>query len=612
MPKTRPMRWFQGGAVVLTMAALLVAVIAFGRVQLGATPAPPAGHMHHQGAAAEPEGFFHNLFKVYTPRQVCMYQEAPVIWLHLVSDLFIGIAYYSIPVALVYFVRRRKDLAFNWIFWMFAAFILACGTTHFVGVWDLWQPLYKIDGIIKLLTAIVSIWTAIALWPLIPKALALPSPRQLEQRVQTRTVELAEANQALRHEIDARKQVEREREELLERERAARAEAERANRMKDEFVATLSHELRTPLHAILGWASVLNRKYGGEPDLGDGLSIIERNTRAQARLIEDLLDISRIVSGKLRLDLRSVDLADVVRGAIEAVAPAADAKQVRIEKVLDPLAGPVTGDPNRLQQVVWNLLSNAMKFTPKGGRIQILLERVNSHLELTVADDGVGIAPEFLPHLFERFRQADASASRRYGGLGLGLAIVRHIVELHGGSVRAKSPGEGQGAAFIVTLPLRIAKIEEPPEQRVHPTDGGGPLQVDDVTLPGMRILVMDDEPDARLLIRKVLEESGATVLLAGSATEAIELLRQERPHLLLCDIGMPDEDGYEFITRVRHLPADEGRDTPAVALTAFARVEDRTKAMLTGFQNHLAKPFEPEELIATVYSFAGRRAQPA
>ncbi len=406
--------------------------------------------------------------------------------------------------------------------------------------------------------------------------------------------------------VTAEKRAREERERLLEAAQAARAEAEAASRMKDEFLAVLSHELRTPLNAILGWARILNSGRVDPEDLREGLDAIERNARVQAQLVEDLLDVSRIISGKLRLDVQRVNLVEVVEAAIASVAPAAEAKGVRLRKVLDPLAGPVSGDPARLQQVVWNLLSNAVKFTPKGGRVQVLLERVNSHVELSVIDSGVGIPPEFLPHVFERFRQADSSTTRRHGGLGLGLAIVKQLAELHGGTARAKSLGEGQGSTFIVALPITVVHEATPHPERVgpkeHPDDE---LHGPEKPLSGIKVLVVDDEPDARHLIRRVMGDSGAEVAAAGSAAEAVRLVGEFRPDILVSDIGMPDQDGYDLIRQVRARLA--AKALPAVALTAFARSEDRRRALLAGFQTHVAKPVDPAELVAVVASLVER-----
>lgn len=406
--------------------------------------------------------------------------------------------------------------------------------------------------------------------------------------------------------ISAQKRAQAERERLLKAAQEARDEAETANRMKDEFLATLSHELRTPLNAIVGWTKILRSTKVDDEDREAGLEVIDRNARAQAQLIEDLLDISRIISGKLTLDVQRINLHEVIEGALGAVLPAAEAKGVRVHKVLDSLAGPITGDPNRLQQAVWNLLTNAVKFTPRGGKIQVLLERVNSHVEISVIDTGQGIHPDFLPHVFDRFRQADGSTTRRHGGLGLGLSIVKQLVELHGGSVRVKSPGEGQGATFVLALPITVVHPEQPPraaprnDDRFESDDACG-----DNDLTGLRVLVVDDEADARILMSRVLKDCGAEVKAAGSVPEAIGLLDGFRPEILVSDVGMPEHDGYDLIRQVRgRLSA---RQLPAVALTAFARSEDRMRALRAGFQVHVAKPVDPEELVAVVASLTAR-----
>ena len=400
-----------------------------------------------------------------------------------------------------------------------------------------------------------------------------------------------------------------EREQLLQREQAARVESDRAGRMKDEFLATLSHEIRTPLNAILGWAIILRARLAAgaaEP----GLEAIERNARLQAQMIDDLLDMSRIISGKLRLDVQRIDLAEVIRAAADTVATAAEAKDIRVQLVLDPLAGSISGDPNRLQQVFWNLFSNAIKFTPKGGRIQALLERIDSHLEVSVIDTGEGVSPDFLPHVFDRFRQADSTTTRRHSGLGLGLAIVKQVVELHGGTIRANSPGPNLGATFIVSLPLTVLHPEvDPLPPRRHPTAEAIRLAADvPVQIAGARVLVVDDEPDARALLRRLFEEHGAVVSTASSAAEALSRLRVERPDVLVSDIGMPDEDGYALIRRVRALPPEDGGRTAAIALTAYARADDRVKAVVAGFQHHLSKPIEPMELVVMVASLVRSR----
>jgi PAS domain S-box-containing protein len=400
--------------------------------------------------------------------------------------------------------------------------------------------------------------------------------------------------------VTARKHLEQEREVLLESERTARTAAEKASQIKDEFLTTLSHELRTPLNAIVGWSQILSPESDHE-ELTEGLDAIRRNGFTQTRLIEDLLDMSRIVSGKVRLDVQLLDLSSVINAAIDTVRPAADAKGIKIRKVLDPVVGMVSGDPTRLQQVVWNLLTNAIKFTPKEGKVDVILERVNSHVELTIHDSGIGISPEDLPVIFDRFRQVDSSTTRSYGGLGLGLAIVKQLVELHGGSVHAKSEGEGKGTTFTIQLPLSPIRGSE---ERRHPRGVENTrFDLGQLDLHGVKVLVVDDEADARLLVERVLTQCSAEVRLAGSAEEGLSLLREFRPQVLISDIGMPHTDGYEFIRSVRQLSTDEGGKTPAIALTAFARSEDRVNALLAGYQVHVVKPIEPQELAVTVHS---------
>ena len=408
--------------------------------------------------------------------------------------------------------------------------------------------------------------------------------------------------------ITERKKTEEAMKKAMEEAKVAHSQAERANRMKDEFLATLSHELRTPLNAVLGWANILRLgKLQGE-ELKQGLDTIERNARIQAQIIEDLLDMSRIISGKIRLDVQRVDLPAVLNESIETLRAMAEAKGVRLQVVVDPFAGPISGDPSRLQQVFWNLLNNAIKFTPKGGKVRVVLERVNSHVEVSVIDTGEGIAPEFLPYIFDRFQQGDASTTRRHGGLGLGLAIVKELVGLHGGDVSVKSGGIGQGAAFTVNLPL-VAVYSEPDNELRHPLAvlrENRPLP--EVSLANVHVLVVDDEIDGRNLVKRLLEMAGATVSMAGSASEAMERILAGRPDVLVCDIGMPGEDGYSLIRRLRVLEERQESVLPAVALSAYARSEDRTKAIRLGFQNHLAKPVEPAELVAMVSSLAGRK----
>lgn len=385
----------------------------------------------------------------------------------------------------------------------------------------------------------------------------------------------------------------------LEIERNSRAQVEVASRLKDEFLATLSHELRTPLSAILGWVQILNGPDATPEDLKEGLAIIERNTRTQSQLIDDLQDAGRMISGRIRLDLKRVELKAIIQAAMAAVRLSADAKQIGIEARIAPDLGSTTGDPTRLQQVVWNLLSNSIKFTPLGGWVRLELQRVASHLELSVEDNGQGISGELLPLVFERFRQGDTSTRRRTGGLGIGLSLVRHLVELHGGAVRAESAGQNHGAKFTVTLPLFAVFDEQGVDRpREKPSAETGLPR-----LKGATVLVVDDEPDARELLRRVFERCEANVLIAGGAHEALELLQQKRPHVIVSDIGMPGLDGYEMIRLIRALPSTSGGQTPAIALTAFARSEDRKRAMLAGFQQHIKKPVETVELVASVAS---------
>jgi PAS domain S-box-containing protein len=407
--------------------------------------------------------------------------------------------------------------------------------------------------------------------------------------------------------ITIRKRADEIRQALLDAERSARSEAERVSFMKDEFLATLSHELRTPLNAIVGWAQVLRKRQHADPQVLEGLTVIDRNARVQAQLIEDLLDMSRIVSGKVRLDVQRVDIQDVVRAALASVRHASEAKDIRVRSVLDPQAGPVWGDPARLQQCCWNLISNAIKFTPKGGHVDVTLASVNSHIEFTVSDDGQGISPAFLPHVFERFRQADASTARHHGGLGLGLSIVKSLVELHGGSVRVSSAGPGTGATFVIELPIMATAALN--GLREHPRSGAVEHPIaDHPSLQGITVLVIDDEPDALGLVARVLEDCGARVVVASSAKDGLAALQREHPDILVSDIGMPHEDGYTLIRQIRALTPEQGGRVPAAALSAFARPEDRTRALRAGYQMHLSKPVDATELTAAIASLIARR----
>jgi signal transduction histidine kinase len=398
--------------------------------------------------------------------------------------------------------------------------------------------------------------------------------------------------------------------------RKAKSDAETANRLKDDFLATVSHELRTPLNAILGWARLLRSGRLDEKKTEQALEIVERNALSQQQIIEDILDVSRVITGKLRLEVAPIEIADVVAAAIDSVRPSAEVKGVRLQPIVSSKNNLVLGDVSRLQQVIWNLLSNAVKFTPRGGRIQITVERVNSHIQVTVRDTGKGIRQEFLPYVFERFLQADSSSTRQYGGLGLGLAIVRHLTELHGGTVSASSPGEELGSTFTIKLPLAVlhdkgmdtdTSESSPPALR-----GETPSWQNNLTLDGLRVLAVDDEADARELLSVLLTQCNANVVVVASASEALTAIVNWKPDVIISDIGMPEEDGYSLIRKLRALTHENGGNIPAAALTAYARSEDRVKALAAGYQSHVTKPVDPSELIAVIASLAGRAGKAA
>ena len=419
---------------------------------------------------------------------------------------------------------------------------------------------------------------------------------------------IEDVTERVSREAELQNQIE-ERSRLLSSEKLARNEAERANRLKDEFLATVSHELRNPLNAILGWAHMLRLGKLTPANAERAVETIYRNAQSQAQLVADLLDVSRIISGKLRLDVRKVDLIFIINAAIDSIRPAADAKGIRLQATLDPAAGAISGDADRLQQIVWNLLTNAVKFTPQGGRIGVKLQRVDSQVQIVVSDTGVGINKEFLPHVFDRFRQADASTTRIHGGLGLGLSIVHQLVDLHGGSVSVHSEGEGKGATFTINLPFVSVvgnqKEESEPAPPANPevvtTFDGLP------SLQGLKVLVVDDEADTRELICEVLKEVGSEVITCRSVEEALVALEKHKPDILISDLGMPEEDGYSLISKIRALSSEQGGHIPAAALTAYARAEDRMRVLRSGFQFHLPKPVDSAELVTVVASLAGR-----
>lgn len=417
----------------------------------------------------------------------------------------------------------------------------------------------------------------------------------------TRGIRPSRYGKATSHEVaklaEALALADEEKHRLLEKERIARNEAERASRLKDEFLATLSHELRTPLNAILGWSQLIlsgNMKNG---DIHKGLATIERNARAQNKLIEDLLEMSSIISGKVRLDMQQMDIASLIEAAVESVRPTAQAKGVTLKKTIAPRIGTITGDSSRLQQIFWNLLSNSIKFTPKGGWIEVVVEQSGSFLEIRINDSGLGISPEFMPYVFDRFRQGDASLTRQYGGLGLGLAIVKQLAELHGGTVRAESAGANQGSSFVVNLPLSTTDegaVKSLLPYVPHPSDQNR-------SLAGVKILVIDDEEDARELLSRMLGGFDANVIAAAGTSEGLALLKTEKPDVVISDISMPDEDGYHFIAEVRKFSLEDGGATPAIALTAFAHAEDRARAIRAGYQYHLSKPVDSNELVSLI-----------
>jgi PAS domain S-box-containing protein len=436
------------------------------------------------------------------------------------------------------------------------------------------------------------------------------SPLSHEGRVIGTLTIIEDVTERVAREAELQSQIEA-RTRLLASEKLARSEAERANRLKDEFLATISHELRNPLNAIMGWAHMMRLGKLTPANVERAVETIYRNAKSQAQLVADLLDVSRIISGKLRLDVRTVDLISIVNAAIDSVRPAVEAKGIQLQTMLDAETGPISGDADRLQQIVWNLLTNAVKFTPKGGEIQVKVQRIDSHAEIVVTDSGVGIRKEFLPYVFDRFRQADASTTRIHGGLGLGLSIVRQLVDLHGGSVNVHSEGEGQGATFTITLPFVGVASDQKEAEPAHPIQGDAVIPFEGLpSLQGIKVLVVDDEADTRELICQVLKECGSEVITSCSVAEALEALEEHKPDILISDLGMPDEDGYSLISKIRALPAEHGGQIPAAALTAYARAEDRMRVLRSGFQFHLPKPVDSAELVTVVASLAGRAYQ--
>ena len=530
------------------------------------------------------------------PRRICGVWTQGEIWLHNASDFFIWTAYLAIPIVLWFFwSRRNSGVPFRSLFLLFGMFIIACGTTHLMEIVMFYHPVYRLAGVIKFVTAIVSWATVIALIPAIPRALAMRSPDELEAEVRARTAELEVINA--------------QKDELLEREQRARRDAEnaknaaeKANRAKDEFLMTLSHELRTPLNAIQGWASLLDNENLPEDAKKQGLEVIQRNTTAQAQLIDDILQVSRIITGKLLLEPRPTELFKSVQLAISTVEPVAHTRNVALE--IAPLERDilVMGDAARLQQIVWNLLSNAIKFTPSGGQIAVSLRKHNGEALIEVRDTGQGIEPDFLPFVFDRFRQADSSSTRKHGGLGLGLALVRHLTELHGGRVEAFSEGLGRGATFRVWLPLLENSALDEHENagaEFSEDNRADSAAQSSQALRDLQILVVDDESEARSMVATMLQLHGARTLSAASSAQALRILEQQKVDLLLSDIGMPEENGLQLIQKVRR--AGEGSTLPAIALTAYVSHQDRDAALRAGFDSHLAKPILPDALVGEI-----------
>ena len=496
------------------------------------------------------------------------------------------------------FVLMFLAVAVSGWFGGFGPGFLATILSAVIGLYLFIDPIYSIEN----LPSSYAVFTAL----FILGGIVISILSESMHRARERAVIGAEE---LRQEVAERERIAIELKESVEREKQALIESEIAHRAKDEFLATVSHELRTPLNSMLGWAQMLQTGRLSTEDQTHAYETIERNARHQAQLIEDVLDVSRIITGKVRLDVKPIDPAKVVEHAIEIVRPTAEAKGVALDSVLDAKAGPISGDDARLQQVVWNLLSNAIKFTPKGGSITVRLERVESHVEIIVRDTGEGIDPAFMPFAFDRFRQAVGDSSRLHGGLGLGLAIVRHLVDLHGGTVEATSAGLGSGSVFTVKLPIMVTTASgfvDVSTSLAPPTGAQLPFEFSQV-LSGVRVLLAEDETDAREMLQMVLAGCGADVRACSNAADCFAELIKWKPDVLVSDIGMPGEDGYSLIARIRELSADQGGRIPAMALTAYARIEDRVRALSAGFQTHAPKPVEPMELVAAVASLAQR-----
>lgn len=516
----------------------------------------------------------------FMPHAFCYRFDPRLIWMNGISDALIGLSYVAISAMLTLLVHRsRHDIPFSWIFLAFGLFIIACGGTHIMEVITLYKPAYWLSGAVKIVTAIASVATALVLPPLIPKALAMV---QAAKQSEERRVQL------------------QERLEALESERAARVEAEEASRSKDTFLATLSHELRTPMTTILGWSSMINAGDVDEQTQRTGVTAIEQSARAQAQLIDDLLDVSRIVTGKMTLQPRAIEINDVIRAAIETTHWSAEQKGVRIEVTYGLSSRSLVGDPARLHQVFTNLLVNAIKFTPSGGRVGITTSAEGNEAVVEIADSGIGIAPEFLSKIFDRFSQADDTNTRGYGGLGLGLAIVRSIAELHGGSVSAESEGEQRGAAFTVRLPFTATAA---PAEHIEAEEPAGTHN-----LTGMRVMLIEDDPNARGMMTEVLRRAGADVQAFAGASSALDHFTQDGVDVVVTDIAMPGQDGLTLLKKIRLREVQALPRTPVIAVSALARADERNRILMAGFDDYLQKPVEPAALVAAVARVVMRR----
>jgi len=532
---------------------------------------------------------FINQNPLFHPHGYCYLWLPDLVAAHVISDGVIGLSYLIISLTLVYLVRRaRDDIPFSWMFLAFGLFIVACGMTHAMEIVTLWQPLFWLSADVKIVTALASVSTAVALPPLVPRILKMVAAANVSEQ---RRLALEEANSELERRVEERT---RQLSEAMKREHVLRQQAEDSNRLKDEFLSTVSHELRTPLTAILGWGEMLAKHQLTPPAEARAIASIQRNARAQTQLVDDLLDVSRMVSGKLRLDRRPVSFDQLVEAAVESIRPVAESKQISVVSNGPRTASFVLGDAHRLQQIVWNLFTNAVKFTPDGGTVTVSLTRSPKLVRLEISDTGIGLDPSFMAHLFERFRQADSSPSRAQMGLGLGLSLARHLTELHGGRISAHSEGLGRGSTFIVEMPVTATPAAV----------AGRSEAVDLPRLDGRRILVVDDDVDGVDMVAAALRGAGAEVIPSFSAGEALDHVRCGAIDLIVSDLAMPNEDGCAFIRRVR---SDLESAIPAIALTARVRREDRAKALASGFQLHVRKPVLPAELVTAVSGLLGK-----